>query len=149
MEKNSYSCRSKFSNQSSKSVSNSHPNGSNRLSEQRFSDQVRLVYKADYPDSDFDAISRRYHKLFDRAQRFSISASSVVKIIYETEIDISSKTPNQRRKELSSILSENGCSLRSDSKFCMQFIAGCYETIEEVTATMILTKELFSHGNSL
>ena len=47
-----------------------------------FPDQVELLYKTEYPDSDYKEISSRYRKLFVRAERSKETVSNVVKIIY-------------------------------------------------------------------
>ena len=59
------------------------------------------------------------------------------------------ETISARRAQLSEALSKEGCTLRSDSSFCQQWIHGSVFVldVEEVVATMMITKRLFEFSH--
>ncbi|ORY42283.1 hypothetical protein BCR33DRAFT_307061 [Rhizoclosmatium globosum] len=65
-------------------------------------------------------------------------------------LEFKTKTVAERRSALSANLTKNGCSLRSDSLFCKQFLAGlvCCE-MDEVVAIVKLTQRLFAYGHAV
>ena len=92
---------------------------------------------------------RKYMKLWSRISTYpQFQGYREARSIANEILRYESQSPDQRKAALKECLEQNGCSLRSDSSFCNQFISGtAFATVQEVTAVMIITRELFKHSH--
>ena len=113
-------------------------------------ERVAFELESDDPSTDYtDLLSNSaLSNLFRRASAYPTHPSFTKENIKAMIISWKASTPKSRRQDLLVALQAHDIQYRQDSSFCNQYIEKnvCCE-LEEVVATMGLTKALFSHSH--